>query len=198
MSKENMPKETLENPSRRSLFKRKTANEIRLPWVISESIFVDNCTQCEACISQCETHIISKDAKGFPRIDFKQDECTFCNKCIDACNEPLFIEKPQREKSPPWDGEINISTQCLAENNIYCQSCRDVCDTNAITFSYINSSTNTPKSIPTPTLSLSDCTQCGACISTCPQGAISLNLTSNIARHNLAVSNTLTPRDQNV
>lgn len=193
-----MPKEALENPSRRSMFKRKRANELRLPWVINESVFVDNCTQCEKCISQCETQIISKDSQGFPRINFKQDECTFCNKCIDACNEPLFIDELQRKQAPPWDGELTINNQCLAENNIYCQSCRDVCDASAITFSYIDSSTNVAKSIPTPSINISDCTQCGACISTCPQDAISLNLTSNLVGRKLPASNTLIPRAHNV
>lgn len=190
-----MPKEILENPSRRRLFKPKQATELRLPWVISEPVFLENCTQCEKCISSCETQIISKDVNGFPRVSFKEDECTFCNKCLDVCSEPLFIEKSQREKAPPWEGEVNINNQCLALNDIYCQSCRDVCDTSAINFSYIDSATNKTQSIPKPTINLTDCTQCGACVSTCPQDSISLNLTRNLGNGTPPLTqNALTPR----
>lgn len=186
-----MHKEKLENPSRRNMFKFKHVKQEtypRLPWVISEAIFIEKCSQCEACITSCETQIINKDPLGFPRIDFNIDECTFCNKCIEACPEALFIAEAQRENTRPWQGKLSISQSCFAQNDIYCQSCRDVCDSNAINFSYTNAETNITQSIPTPHINLSDCSQCGACISTCPQKSISLLLDHN---------NTLTQRAEN-
>lgn len=166
----------LDNPSRRSLFRGKLTQpspSLRLPWIISEQHFVSHCTQCGDCISACETNIIKKDDAGFPTIDFSENECTFCNKCQTSCEQPLFINKNDvaAENILPWPAQLTISAKCLASNNIYCQSCQDVCDTSAITFDFKSSS------IPTPSVNLADCNQCGACISTCPQDAISIALT---------------------
>jgi len=162
--------ESLVNPSRRRLFRGKIQkkNVLRLPWVISEQIFTEQCTQCQNCISACETQIIVKDERGFPKIDFSQGECTFCSKCEESCKQPLFIE--QKNDIKPWPAMVDINDKCLAKNNIYCQSCRDECEPNAIKFSYM--ANGEVSSIPQPKISLNDCTQCGACISSCPQMAI--------------------------
>ncbi len=164
--------ENLANPARRRLFRGKINSSpvLRLPWVISEQVFTEQCTQCENCIKACETQIIVKDERGFPKIDFSQGECTFCQKCQQSCEQPLFVEP--NENKTPWPIALNISDKCLAKNNIYCQSCRDECEPNAIKFSYlVNGKASV---IPQPEIKLDDCTQCGACISSCPQTAITL------------------------
>ena len=151
---------------------------MRLPWVINEAVFTSGCTQCQDCIQSCETNIIVKDEDGFPKIDFNQGECTFCNKCIEVCEQPLFSgifthemseDKSDSEIRRAWPVSLEISDKCLAKNNIYCQSCRDECETSVIKFNYLNSS------IPQPSINLIDCTQCGACIKSCPQDAIAFN-----------------------
>ena len=154
--------------------KESKAQSLRLPWIINEHHFTQGCTQCEGCINACETNIITKDAMGFPVVDFTLGECSFCNKCIDHCQEPLFSgrfleydqEKSEHTEAMPWPVAIEVSDKCLAKHGIYCQSCRDECEPNAIEFNYINSS------IPQPQINLTDCTQCGACISSCPQDAL--------------------------
>ena len=166
--------ESLENPSRRRLFRGKIQNKqvLRLPWVKSERVFTEQCTQCQNCIDVCDTKIIVKDEQGFPTIDFSLGECTFCQKCIQSCEQPLFVE--QINEKQPWPAILDINDKCLAKNNVYCQSCRDECEPNAIKFSYlVNGETSV---IPQPSINLDDCTQCGACISTCPQTAIKILL----------------------
>lgn len=168
-------KNTIENPSRRRLFKGKLNTQtpgLRLPWIKSEQYFVNNCTQCHDCIAVCESNIIKKDENNLPVIDFSHGECTFCNQCEDICKEPLFLDKASiKEKAlAPWPTELTINDKCLATNQIFCQSCQDVCNTSAISFSYLTSS------IPEPVVSIPDCSQCGACISVCPQQAIELKL----------------------
>jgi ferredoxin-type protein NapF len=160
--------EQLDNPARRRLFKGKMnrQNEIRLPWVVSEAVFVKNCTQCQDCLSVCETQIIVKDELGYPMVDFSKGECTDCKKCINICNEPLFKTASQIQAEKPWPIQFEIAKSCLALNDVYCQSCRDVCEPSAIKFSYNTSS------IPSPNLHIDDCTQCGACVEVCPQNAI--------------------------
>jgi ferredoxin-type protein NapF len=176
MLKINKPKpEPLKDPSKRRLFKGRinTPQTLRLPWIISETNFTSACTQCEKCISSCETNIIIKDKGGFPKVDFNLGECSFCNKCIDTCEEPLFTNRFSDENNhKAWPINIEINDTCLAKNNIYCQSCRDECEADVIKFEYHKSS------IPQPSLNNLDCTQCGACIKTCPQNAIKTNFQS--------------------
>jgi len=176
--------EKLADPSRRRLFRGrvKTQQVIRLPWVISETVFTSGCTQCQDCIKSCESKIIVKDEEGFPKVDFEQGECTFCNKCIEVCEQPLFsgvfpkdsIEgltegSTENNHDKAWPVTLEINDKCLAKNNIYCQSCRDECETSVIKFKYLDSS------IPQPSITEVDCSQCGACISVCPQSAIAFN-----------------------
>jgi len=140
---------------------------LRLPWSKSEDNFTQNCTQCQKCLPVCETNIIKRDRQGFPYVDFSQDECTFCQKCVDVCEVDMF-DDPSTTKA--WHAEVLISDKCLAKNNIYCQSCRDVCDARVINFPLALNQT------PQPEIIQQDCTACGACVSTCPQDAMTLSL----------------------
>lgn len=177
----NNTSEKLEMPSRRRFFRGRVQSkqEMRLPWVINEAVFTSGCTQCQDCITHCETNIIVKDEDGYPKVDFSRGECTFCNKCIDACEQPLFsgeflANTYNLDESPkPWPVSLEINDKCLAKNNIYCQSCRDECETSVIKFSYVDSS------IPVPSLDDNDCNQCGACIKSCPQDAIAFTFETN-------------------
>jgi len=157
--------EKVENLGRRNLFRGRVSKEnvLRLPWVISEEVFTSNCDQCQDCISVCETNIITRDSNGYPKVDFSKGECTFCNKCNEVCEKPLFH---QNKESNPWPATISLLDKCLAKNQVFCQSCQDVCETRAIKFGFVDTS------IPQPNLNLDDCTSCGACIEVCPQSAI--------------------------
>lgn len=166
---------SLDNPGRRRLFRGKVAQvrHLRLPWSISESVFTAGCVQCSDCIKVCETQIIGRDEQGFPVVDFSKGECSLCQKCVQVCEQPLFTLTKQLDESLdkqalPWPIEFSIKEQCLAKNNVYCQSCRDVCETAAIKFTLHSS-------IATPSLDNADCSQCGACVSSCPQDAIVFN-----------------------
>lgn len=161
----------VENLSRRRLFQGKMAAlkpKIRLPWIISEQHFLADCTQCLNCVPVCETQIIKTDERGYPSLDFSKDECTNCGKCQLACKEPLFVEENQKKDNKPWSAEINIKNTCFAQNEIYCQSCQDACDHQAISFQFLTTA------IAKPVISSDACTLCGACVSTCPQQSISI------------------------
>ncbi|MDX2367308.1 MAG: ferredoxin-type protein NapF [Colwellia sp.] len=156
--------------ARRNFFRGKkvsTPPAIRLPWFINEQIFIDNCTQCGDCVTSCEENIIVKGDGGFPEIDFSKGECTFCQKCIDVCNQPLFVDE-REDSQNAWQLDIKIKSNCLAMNQIVCQSCQDSCETEAISFKYLQSKT------PQPQIELDKCNSCGACVSICPQTAIEL------------------------
>lgn len=156
--------------ARRNLFRGKKASTppaIRLPWVINEQHFINGCTQCGDCITSCEEKVIVKGSGGFPEVDFSKGECTFCQNCIDVCKQPLFINE-RTDSHTAWNLDIQIKSNCLAVNQVVCQSCQDSCETEAISFKYIQSN------IPQPQIQLDKCTGCGACVSICPQNSIEL------------------------
>ena len=163
--------------TRRNFFRIKkvvASDMIRLPWIINEQHFTDNCSQCGDCLSACEEQIIIKGDGGFPTIDFTKGECTFCQKCVESCKLPLFAENLTEQ---PWrltnnEGltanlAIEIKDNCLAVNQVFCRSCQDSCEGEAISFQY------TTSSIPQPVINKNDCNGCGACVSVCPQTSIS-------------------------
>ncbi len=158
------------NTSKRNFLRGRStvkAKRLRLPWVISEQTFLDDCTKCGDCISRCEENIITTDSDGFPTIDFNLGECTFCEDCIEVCQQTFFKEN-RNEKA--WSTTFNIKENCLAQNKVYCQSCKDVCDSRAINFKFLNGS------IPVPTVEPDLCNSCGACIQTCPSDSTELLL----------------------
>jgi len=142
----------------------------RPPWALNESLFTDKCTRCHECISVCEEEIIIKADGGFPEIDFNRGECTFCEACVEVC-EPAALMKQADNKAFYFN--ISIDNSCLAKKKTHCQSCKDVCDTRAITMPWPTDVSF--GSIQTPEINIEDCTSCGACISTCPSESISIN-----------------------
>lgn len=137
---------------------------VRPPYSVSEERFAEDCTRCKACVDICETKVISIDNAGLPFVDFSDDECTFCGLCSDVCPTKAL----DKSLNTAFNTTISIKKNCFAENNIYCQSCRDVCDESAITFDFFS------QVIPTPQVNNDACTGCGACISICPQNSINI------------------------
>ncbi|MFA0057067.1 ferredoxin-type protein NapF [Vibrio echinoideorum] len=150
--------------SRRHLFSRRKvdSSQIRLPWINSLENFTNDCTRCGKCIENCETKIIIVGDGGFPTVDFSKDECTFCYQCADVCPEPIF--KPKEET--PWQAKASISDKCLAQQNVECRSCGDMCEPMAIQFQLRAGSVALPK------IELDECNGCGACVAVCPTSAI--------------------------
>lgn len=167
--------------SRRAFFRRPTAlvtsvNSVvqRPPWALSESLFTDQCTRCNECITACEEGIIIKADGGFPEIDFKRGECTFCEACIDVCEPAALLKQTAAHANQQaFYFDITLDDSCLAKQKVHCQSCKDVCDTGAITMPWPKDVSS--GAIQTPEINIEDCTSCGACISTCPSQSISIN-----------------------
>jgi ferredoxin-type protein NapF len=65
-------------------------------------------------------------------------------------------------------GRLTISDACLAYANVVCQACGDACPERAIRFALRRGGP------PPPSVDEDRCTACGACVPTCPVGAISL------------------------
>ena len=73
---------------------------------------------------------------------------------------------------------MEINPSCLARQGVYCQSCRDACESRAIGF--------LPRvgAVPVPVVDLAACSACGACVPVCPTQAVTVrppNLENNRA-----------------
>ncbi|MFT4836937.1 MAG: ferredoxin-type protein NapF [Psychromonas sp.] len=148
--------------SKRRLFKNNdqvTINHL-LPWIQNVDLFLKNCTQCDQCISACPEKIIVKGDGGYPNIDFTVGECSFCGQCADICQEQIFISI----KQSPWLKKAQIDESCLAYKNVYCRSCSESCEAQALTFQIGLSAV--------PEINLDLCTGCGACVAPCPTASV--------------------------
>lgn len=141
----------------------------RPPWALTESLFNDQCTRCNACITACEEEIIIKGDGGFPEINFQRGECTFCEACLTVCEPNALLKQPNLKA---FYFTINIDDACLAKQKTHCQSCKDVCDSQAISMPWPIGNDLALGAIQAPEISIGDCTSCGACISTCPSQSI--------------------------
>lgn len=152
---------TVDN-GRRALLRgrRQTPAVLRPPWSVTD--LTDRCTRCRACAAACPEQIIVMGDGGFPEIRFAAGDCTFCGECAHACPAGLFRDP---ELTPPWDARAQITDTCLARRGVYCQSCRDACEINAIRVVYAAGCTPLPQ--------ITDaCTGCGACVAGCPVAAV--------------------------
>ncbi len=148
--------------NKRSLFRAKKAisTDNLLPWVINAKQFLEHCTQCGDCVRACPEKIIINGDGGFPRIDFDLGECDFCGQCAEICKEPIFTTISE----DPWQKKALINQACLAYEHIYCRSCAESCESQALTFQLGLSAV--------PKINNELCNGCGACVAPCPSQAI--------------------------
>ncbi len=143
---------------------------LRPPWSLTESLFIESCTQCSDCVEACPENILFNGPGKYPEINFSPGECTFCFKCVESCNDNALTGSIE---SNPWHIKASITKQCLALNGVHCMTCRDQCEAEAITF--IPNIARPPYPAINPLL----CNGCGACFQPCPNQSIKMNYQSS-------------------
>ena len=68
-----------------------------------------------------------------------------------------------------WFRGFGIADTCLNQKGIYCESCKDACDENAIQFEQI------AYGLKQPTINSDLCTRCRDCVECCPANAITIS-----------------------
>jgi ferredoxin-type protein NapF len=139
--------------------------EMRPPWGLPESAFIDGCTRCGDCLTACPQKILVAGDGGFPTVDFARGECTFCGACAAAC-QPLVLIR--HRGAPAWPYKALVSVACLPRRSVECRVCGDFCDVRAIRFAPRLGGT------PLPAIDKDACTGCGACVAPCPTAAITI------------------------
>lgn len=137
---------------------------LRPPWALPAAEFLAACTRCGACVPACPEHIL-QPVRGYPEVDFKLGACSFCGRCVAACQPRALRQDAGR---PPWRLRARIATTCLAYRDVVCRSCGDACGEAAIRFS--------PRlgGAALPAVLDERCTGCGACVASCPAGAVTM------------------------
>lgn len=142
-------------------------NPVRPPWSIEESHFTDTCSRCHECIQHCPEGIIVKGAGGFPEVDFSLGECSFCGECVNHCKPKALYRLS--DDDPAWQVKAFIGNTCIAHQGVFCVSCKEQCEAEAIIMHHGD------LSIPYPIIDTDRCTGCGACYQPCPIAAIELH-----------------------
>lgn len=137
----------------------------RPPWALAEPVFLHRCSRCDACIEACPERILLRGDGGFPEVDFRHQGCTECGACVKAC---VSAALQRAAASLPWTWKPQFSADCLAQRKVECRVCGERCDHQAIRFQPVLGG------IAQPMLEVDRCTGCGACVSPCPAGAITL------------------------
>jgi len=159
--------------SRRNFLRGNITNRvqrIRPPWSVSNALFLEKCNQCNDCLQACPENIISRDADGYPYIDFSQSGCTFCAECLESCSTGA-LQGLRSDIDQAWNHHIRIADTCLSVTGVVCRACGDHCDEGAIKFTLLTLGRSLPE------INSRSCTGCGQCIPVCPSNAISIHET---------------------
>lgn len=135
------------------------------PWAGDAASFVDACTRCGDCVRACPVQLLTPGAGGFPIAQFERSSCTLCGHCVEACRPRAL----SREGGRAAFGHVaHVAGSCLAVQGVECRVCGEACDARAIGFR--------PQlgGVARPQIDDALCNGCGACVATCPSGAIAL------------------------
>lgn len=155
--------------TRRSLLRgdlRTVSVPIRPPWALHEASFLEGCTRCNECLACCPQGIITAGSGGFPQVDFSRGECSFCADCVSACEPGVLSSTRQAADAPPWMVKAAINRSCFNHHGVFCRVCADRCITGAIRFRPVRGGAFLPR------VDHGACNGCGACIASCPAGAL--------------------------
>lgn len=124
------------------------------------------CAECGGrCVEACPERVLRLHSNihalaGQPYLSFEKGACTFCGACLETCPA---ITTPAAAPKSAGQAEVDAD-KCLAWRGVVCTTCYSCCQHEALR----------PDQRRRPTVANHACTGCGACVSVCPTGAITV------------------------
>ncbi|HXR03910.1 MAG TPA: 4Fe-4S binding protein [Verrucomicrobiae bacterium] len=134
--------------------------------------FLDRCTACHLCISECPTGVLQPalGEYGFsgimkPRLDYRLAFCNFdCRRCSEVCPDGAIDLLDPATKHLAKIGEAHFSKdKCVVvTNGTDCAACSEHCPTKAVSMVPYG------RNLRLPSVDNDFCIGCGACEYACP------------------------------
>ena len=142
------------------------------PGAGSRKDFLDRCTACHLCVSQCPSHVLKPSVgeyglEGFlqPVMKYENAFCNYdCHRCGDVCPthalRPLSVDEKHRTQ---MGRVVFIRENCVVQRNeTSCGACSEHCPTQAISMVPYKYGLTIPQVNP------DICVGCGGCEYICP------------------------------
>lgn len=134
--------------------------------------FLDRCTACHLCISECPTGVLQPAFFEYgllglmkPRMDYRIAFCNFdCRRCGEVCPDGAIdlLDLAAKHLAKIGEAHFNKDKCVVVTNGTDCAACSEHCPTKAVTtIPYGNN-------LRLPSLNDELCIGCGACEYACP------------------------------
>ena len=134
--------------------------------------FLDRCTACHLCISECPTGVLlpSFGEYGFigimkPRMDYRMAFCNYdCRRCGEVCPDGAIdlLDLAAKHLAKIGEAQFNRDQCVVITNGTDCAACSEHCPTKAVT------PVPYGKNLRLPFMRNDFCIGCGACEYACP------------------------------
>jgi ferredoxin len=142
------------------------------PGAVSVERFLDRCTACHLCISECPTGVLqpSFGEYGFigimkPRMDYRIAFCNYdCRHCGEVCPDGAIdlLDLAAKHLVKIGEAQFNRDKCVVVTNGTDCAACSEHCPTKAVsTIPY-------GENLRLPSVNNKLCIGCGACEYACP------------------------------
>jgi ferredoxin len=134
--------------------------------------FLDRCTACHLCISECPTGVLQPAFLEYgllglmkPHMDYRAAFCNFdCRRCGEVCPDGAIdlLDVSAKHLAKIGEAHFNQDKCVVVTNGTDCAACSEHCPTKAVTtIPYGNN-------LRLPSLNDDLCIGCGACEYACP------------------------------
>jgi ferredoxin len=152
--------------------------------------FLDRCTACHLCISECPTGVLQPVFWEYgvlglmkPHMDYRVAFCNFdCRRCGEVCPDGAIDLLDRSAKHLAKIGEAQFYRDCcvVVTNGTDCAACSEHCPTKAVTtIPYGNN-------LRLPSLNDDLCIGCGACEYACPAKPAKAIKVTGLREHSIA------------